>query len=100
MIVIFGFLIIIALIYFPSRRSIKREQELGKRHLENLDKIDSQAREIIEGWVKELKTELKASFLTEDKLNRIIGIKIAQSRNTDELGLNFKELPKSLDNLN
>jgi hypothetical protein len=97
MLVIAGILIIIALIYFPSKKAVKKEVNLGKRHLENLDKIDPFARKVIQEWVVELESELDNSKLGENTLNRLIGLKISQSRSTDELGKSFRELPKSLD---
>ena len=95
MLVIFAFLLIIAAIYFPSRRVVGKETNLGKRHLENLDKIDPFAKEVIQKWIVDLEEELGQN-IDEQKLNRLIGLKIAQARSTGELGDNFKELPKSI----
>src|SRR5690606_11573588 len=97
MLVIITILIIVSLIYFPSKLTIKREENLGKRHLENLDKIDPFEREVINRWVAELYEEIGKDKLVDETLHRLIGLKIAQSRNSGELGERFKELPKSVD---
>lgn len=92
MLVILFLIVIIGIIYFPSKKSVQKNEMLGKRHLENINKLDPYAQKVIESWVDELYEEMGTDKLDKPTLHKLIGIKILQSKNTDELGENFKEL--------
>jgi hypothetical protein len=94
MLVITVILIIIGLLYFPSKMNKQKQLFLGKMHMENLDRLDLFSRATIEKWVDELNSELGENQLSEEALWNIIGLKIKNAKYDDHLEGKFKPINK------